>query len=558
MRNFVCILSLLLLGACTYDEFDADEWDGGANELILQLSETIISLLSNQEAVDTVYVKTNGDGWSFEIDTTVGWCRGVQVDSMLVLFVDSNDYNISRRTNISVNAYYNHIRATKLLQLVQTENIYVDTSSVFQEPYVDFEKIYSQEWSSDMRTYYWNFYGDLQYRINSKLGYSDSLEFVQAVQEKRAHIKVYDEGGLLLQDFANDLFDVDFVEDRNENSKISMKITPRPNINNVTSQSFVYCIITNDTGREFVIKVVFNITKSLSSITQVVKCYKFNFELLYQNAIEPEYTEFSIAQHMPEIIELLGGEADVLYISRGNDIDYDFVWANETYYNSWIGNNGVITRPDNSQAVWLKFKMDGIFEAMCLPMLFGPDIQPYSNKEFRCRYLLVNSKTQRGVEMLVTVNTTYEHNVRVVGQYSYEDSLFYFDESFHFLDYMNAFNDSEISEQVMNDIGGSATHILMGMSSDYPTIFQDYSIYDGIIGTDGATDGTTYTKLVRVYFTDDVYLSSVVMKNRNYKVSVGSMPIDAVCIFRFVNADTGLASDLKLTIHFINLDQRVV
>lgn len=168
MKSFLLLVIVLLVFSCTGEEFSPDKWTGGDNELIVELSESTISLRDYKTCVDTIFASTNGTDWDFQVDSSATWCRCAKIDSMLLFFIDENRTTLPRMAVISVTGYYNHLKQVEKVSVVQPALYFSDSGFVATEPFITFS--YNREWNNYIDSISWSFSESIRSAILSELG----------------------------------------------------------------------------------------------------------------------------------------------------------------------------------------------------------------------------------------------------------------------------------------------------------------------------------------------------------------------------------------------------
>ncbi len=578
MRNFVCILSLFLLGACTYNGFDADEWDGGANELILELSETTISLRNNKDIVDTVFIMTNGESWSFIADPARDWYNVMRRDTMLIVTIDSNYTEFPRVATIDIVAFYNDIQISKSIYIVQPPKLKQDIpheEEGFNVDEVDYTVELDLEWCRYTNYLPFRIGEGIQDLIFCKfcMGVYDTtaiqvtdVDYMTEIEERRLSIKGFDVDGTISKNIVNDrTADIgfwfsadgtvttaaegvlcwDFTSDPEGIDYVETVIYLSPNVPNVDAQYVAYYVFVSEKGEEFVLKLLLNVHKSLPSQTTTVGHFDVEYEIPCRADVKDVKTRISFNEYIWQSEALIGGEVDRYYISWGG-VDNDFQWRDGAYCGWWFGTNGGVEPPlegdKNTMAVCLEPLNDGMFMASSRNITFEFEDLPYCDSLFKTRLYLINSQTRKGVEVVLSIKVRLDEYSMSIDRYTLNYNI-PFVQDYQDIDDITT---DPIWSDIIEKLGGKADVIYFSDSACYPCLFERSENSGGWFGDDGIA---LWEKGASFQIGFDGQGKIAVARCHGALLMDEKLPTRARVIIRFVNTDLNLMSDVMLTVN---------
>lgn len=445
MRFWINIFSLLLLWSCSYNGFNADEWGGGLNELRIDVSKGTVTFSSHEKTRDTLFVTTNGERWDFTLDSLAPWCRARQLNSLLIIMLDSNTTTQSRVALLKVNAYYNNVKIVREVPIIQPgKEVLVFPSPSeelgFSVPF-DHEIILDMEWSPVPNKLYWTMSDSLVNAIGDKLQYDcgSAMDLEPHIKDRLISIKGFDIDRTLSKNIFNDRSaDVgfwfsadgmvstalegtlcwDFIDKEPYCDYVSMVIYLNGSVKNVDQQCVAYYAFVSE-DETFILKLILNVHKSLPSrITTVqnLTCYTLlkcngNFKLNSDYTFQIDTVVSLLGDDFSFIKTKLGGVPDKCYVSLGG-VDEDFQWVDGESCGWWISENGVDIAPfgEETKRLWLEPVEEGAFNLSCNSVTIDKESFPYSGDIYRARYYFVNSATLLGVEVRMEISLIYGDN----------------------------------------------------------------------------------------------------------------------------------------------------
>lgn len=125
--NRICYILILgaLFWSCSYNGFEAENWDGGVNELYVELSKSSITLPSYRAHQDTVMIRSNGERYDIAFnDSLRDWISYTIVDSLIIFTIEENPNREIREASLTVNSYFNNAMRGVNLSIVQPAYYY--------------------------------------------------------------------------------------------------------------------------------------------------------------------------------------------------------------------------------------------------------------------------------------------------------------------------------------------------------------------------------------------------------------------------------------------------
>ncbi len=555
-RVIYLILFLSFLSGCTYEGFTPEEWIGGKDRLLLELSESTISFIDHKEVRDTVVIRTNGEGWNFNLNSAIQWCKLAKRDSLLILSLDSSIKRIPRLAIITITANYNDISISKELLVVQPAKIYSDSDSDFKADNLDCQVDLEMSWSPYANYLSWNIDEGLKKDIYVKLGITDlNLDFADAVREREIMIKGYDADGVLSRNVINDntanfgfWFDADGKVTTSDKGLLcwafeychgyvdysSTVIYAGTNVPNADATYVAYYVLVNRSGEHYVIKLNLTIHESLPVMIDMEGQYEVEHEVICRE--NSKYINIPLKNYIPEIETLLQGAPDLIYISDGVG-GYDTDWHIGHGIKLWLTNKGNFREPFYDGTLMSIVGVDESDLKIEFARNQNSDIVNY-REVFNVQCCLVNSQTMKGVEVFLNLglrNLTKSDTYKIV-----YDIPFY-------PDYENVEElvADEFWSYIIDNLGGKADRVYIGLSAEYPCQFQLRDINDGWFGKDGVANWGSGKARFQLKSDENGYIIQAYCHGDNWKY----LPAQANAIFRFENTELDLMTDVYVTVN---------
>lgn len=573
MKSFLLLVIVLLVFSCTGEEFSPDKWTGGDNELIVELSESTISLRDYKTCVDTIFISTNGTDWDFQVDSSATWCRCAKIDSMLLFFIDENTMNMPRMARILVTGYYNHVTCEEVLSVVQPAAHFSNSGDIAVEPFMTFE--YRKEWDNYMEPINWSFTDEVCTKILSELGLNGVMNnnFADLVNRKILIIKGFNVNGTYTSNLLYDGTSVngywfrengivanygdahmccEFRTDDLGNvmyDKGSIYLHP----SNIKNQDAQYCsyYIFSCGDKQVVLKWVLNVEayNDLRIVKQLNLQHDVYANPYDTNPSEPYNYKFQTLQDsIQEIEELIGGEINTVQVYRtGNPelpIDNPLHYAGYIDYSKLslqFGDEGLIDAPESYCTILLKD--NGTLHVSLRSVtdyLYGLQYP----ERIISKWKLGSKLTGRAVEVIVDLSISLQRSSdkqyflsvsipsrKAVDYEVYNDNLY--DEFFKELD--------AVMMEISEEYGAPIDVIYMNKYDDQ---LGRYLLCDGYgkdywFGENG----------VATWGTEECLFHLNPMKRTAFKHHLDSYPKTARCVMNILNKRTSESTDINIVVN---------